>query len=495
MGPLPVRDWLRTSKALERISIPEYLVETLDWLLALDDFEGARELAFSAWRRLDWQTNDPLAFDFMAFVLFKARHYEEAAGMALRVLELEPGSFAARLNAARCLSYARRAPEAERLMREALRDEPEPGRTNPDAWIDLALYVSAQGRGDEARAILESVGRRLPPGDRRHDVLAFNLGWHLLRAGQFREGMRGLRMGRKLGIWGSRLGITRPLLADGESVRGKRVLVCGEAGIGDEIINARFASHLNDAGATVIWASNSSVGSLFSRTPGISERIPPGEIEGADFDRWVPCMDLVQTLGLGPQDLFRKPYLSADPRLEARWGNRLGSVPGLKVGIRWQGNSLYENDLMRTVPFSLLEGLAEVPGVRLFSLQRDQGAEQLKSSSSVVDLGPELTSWEETAAVVANLDLVISSCTSVAHLAAAMGKPTWVLCPLLCYFVWALPGEESPWYPNVRLFRQRSYGSWLEPIAAARAALGAKTRILGQSPNSSTHIYSQGVQI
>jgi hypothetical protein len=253
------------------------------------------------------------------------------------------------------------------------------------------------------------------------------------------------------------------------------VLFCGEAGVGDEIINARFGQVVRARGGSAIWDTPKALSSLFSRARGLDQVLstPPNGTPRLKFDYWVPCMDSTQALGLDLHEIPNEPYLSADPQYLRKWAKLLPPAAGLRVGIRWQGNALYEQDLMRAVPFRLLESLAAIPGVTLYSLQRDEGSEERPLDSPVIDLGPRLETWEDTAAAVASLDLVISSCTSVPHLAAAMGIPTWIVCPLSCYYIWATPGDTSHWYPSLRLYRQTRFDSWIEPIGRVRAELEA----------------------
>ena len=121
--------------------------------------------------------------------------------------------------------------------------------------------------------------------------------------------------------------------------------------------------------------------------------------------------------------------------------------------------------------FRSLISLHEIPGVTLYSLQRDQ---DLIANLPFQDLKDDMQSWEDTASIVAGLDLVITSCTSVAHLSAALGVETWIIVPVLPYYLWAVPGNKSAWYDSVKLFRQTKYGDWSEPLNAVRYALQSK---------------------
>jgi hypothetical protein len=170
------------------------------------------------------------------------------------------------------------------------------------------------------------------------------------------------------------------------------------------------------------------------------------------------------------------PYLSADPALIAKW-SRLRSLSGLRVGLAWKGNRLFENDADRSLPsLDLLAPLGTVSGVQFISLQKGSGEEEAQSPPagfSVLHVGAKLQDFADTAAVIANLDLVISVDTAVAHLAGSMGKTCWVLLPdYRTDWRWLTERTDTPWYPNhMRLFRQASDGNWAPVITAIVAAL------------------------
>jgi hypothetical protein len=157
------------------------------------------------------------------------------------------------------------------------------------------------------------------------------------------------------------------------------------------------------------------------------------------------------------------PYLDAEPQLVAAWRRRLGSYPGFKVGIAWQGNPNHRRDRLRSSPLVQFAPLARVPGVHLLSLQKGAGCEQLPALQGrfpVTDLGSRLDDFLDTAAVMKSLDLVISVDTAIAHLAGALGVPVWVALPFAPDWRWLLDREDSPWYPTMRLLRQTRPGRW-----------------------------------
>lgn len=457
-------------KSSAESGVPEFCQESLRWLVALGEHRLASRLAGRVASTLP--EGSPQHSEFLMRWMYRSRSFREAALAAKALLALGNLTPELKVEIASCLGVAGLAADAESLMREVLATQPDWA----GARVNLGLFVAAQGRFEEAEKIFEALIGELPSEEKNWQMARYNLAIHRMRRGDAKEAFACLRAGRIHGIWGSKPPpVSMPELSRGESLRNKTILIAGEGGAGDEMIGARFGKVIEQRGGRAVWLSRQGLASVFSRTPGIGGAVNPeefGRSVGLKCDYWAPCMDLPYLLDLDLHGIPSEPYLFADSEYARKWQERLRSTEGkLRVGIRWAGNPRYETDLMRTVPLSELSKLFDVPGVQFYSLQKDEAAELLPKDCGVIDLGPELTSWEETMGVVENLDLVITSCTSVAHLAAGMGKPTWVLPPLMCYYIWALPGESSPWYPGVRLFRQEQLGSWREPVERVRAEL------------------------
>jgi hypothetical protein len=153
------------------------------------------------------------------------------------------------------------------------------------------------------------------------------------------------------------------------------------------------------------------------------------------------------------------PYIHAEAEKSAAWKNKLAAAAGKRVGLLWAGNPKYKNDKVRSCPPAKLLPLSEAAGVAFVSLQKGAAAAP-PAPLKLLDLTAELTDFTETAGLIANLDLLIAVDTSVAHLAGAMGKPTWIMLPAVPDWRWMLGREDSPWYPTVRLFRQTTPGDW-----------------------------------
>lgn len=337
--------------------------------------------------------------------------------------------------------------------------------------IDMQLAQMLRGNFDEGWKIseyLQSLGPDNIPDSSgvpnpemwlRHN---FNRGWFLLNQGKFQEGMQLLESGRWLSVYGSPQLTNKIPIWQGQPAHGKTIILSLEGGYGDEIIHARFAGKLADAGATVVVAADSGLHSLFYTIRGVSQCVSHTAAKQVQADYWLPGFSAAWVSGVNYDTLSGAPYLSANPRLIDKWTDILKRSNGRpKVGIRWSGNPEFEHQQFRKFPPEFLLDIAKHEEIDVYSFQRD--TDILNLPSNIIDLQFMLTSWDETAAAIMNLDLMITSCTSVAHLAGALGKPTWVLPPILPYHTWTLGAPQSrtsPWYDTITLYRQGSYRDW-----------------------------------
>jgi hypothetical protein len=274
----------------------------------------------------------------------------------------------------------------------------------------------------------------------------------------------------------------RPLWLGAESLAGRTILLHAEQGLGDTLQFCRYAPAVAALGARVILEVPRGLERLLSRVEGVAQVVTLGE-DLPPFDLQTPMMSLPHALpaeGFGPQTA----YLSADRAKTAVWGGRLGASPGPRVGLCWAGGLRPEQliadgiDQRRSLPLAALAPLAEVEGAAFYSLQKGPPSEQLAelvaegwAGPEIVDLTGELRDFDDTAALVANLDLVITCDTAVAHLAGGMGKPVWILNRFDACWRWLDGRDDSPWYPSARLFRQATPGDWETVIARVKDAL------------------------
>ena len=244
--------------------------------------------------------------------------------------------------------------------------------------------------------------------------------------------------------------------------------------MGDTLQFIRYAEIVQRFGGRVIVECQQPLSRLLSRCRGIDQLVEKGALL-PDFDVHAPLLSLPGILKTRLESVPAKiPYVLAETTVVERWRAELGPIGGLKIGIVWRGNPQHKNDRARSIPLDRFEGLASLPGVHLFSLQKGAGVEELPVVAdrfSVTELGGRLTDFLDTAAVLMNLDLVIACDTAVVHLAGALGIPVWVALPFAPDWRWLLGREDSPWYPTMRLFRQPAAGDWHGVFEAIRAAV------------------------
>ena len=323
--------------------------------------------------------------------------------------------------------------------------------------IDQQLNLMIRGRFEEAWKLAEEL-EALDPTDPK---AKFNRGWFLINQGKLQEGFQCLENGRALKVYGSgKINTTKPIW-DQSDLKGKTVILNMECGFGDQMIYARFATEIWKRGGKCIMCCEKLLHPLFLRIPGVKECITLDEVSRTYHDFWIPGFSASWLFGHEFDTLPNEPYIFAKDESVDLWKTMLNTKK-IKVGIRWSGSPLFEHQQFRIFPAEKLINLhKDFPHIQFYSLQRDTDIKELPEAIS--DLQHLIISWEDTAACIANLDLVITSCTSIAHLASAMGKPTWVIVPLLPYHVWAYGGDHSPWYQNTtKVFRQTKFGDWTE---------------------------------
>lgn len=340
--------------------------------------------------------------------------------------------------------------------------------------IDFQLQHMLQGEFSKGWEISERL-QKLGPGNLhpvegktqeelwlRHN---FNRGWFLLQQGKYSEGCQLLESGRHLNVYGGgHLQTSAPIFNPSTNkIAGKSIIISLEGGYGDEIIHARFASSFKKLGAARVYlAASPELVSVLSSVPGVDGVILRNQAHTVPHDYWIPGFSAGWIAGHEYSDLPNDQYLFANPKSIEIWKAIINSDKP-KVGIRWAGNPKFEHQQFRRFPNEFITQLSQYEGLQLYSFQRDDNIENLPEN--VVDLQHLLISWDDTLAALGNMDLVITSCTSIAHAAAALGKPTWVVTPILPYHTWthnAPYSDTSPFYKTVRLFRQQKPNLWNE---------------------------------
>jgi Flp pilus assembly protein TadD len=355
--------------------------------------------------------------------------------------------------------------------------------TDPDAHTNMGVLFKSIGRYRQAASSFD----RALSLKRDDPAASFEQAFLHLTLGEFRKGWP-LYEARfrvpALAIPARDFGV--PRWTGTEPMAGKKLLVHAEQGLGDAIQFARYLPLLAEQGITVIFEVMPQLKALMRSLPGAIEMVARGE-PLPQVDRHCPLLSLPGALdtqlGTIPNVV---PYLAAEPARLAPWAQTLQRLPGLRVGIAWQGNTQVERLIWargRSMPLAALAPLAQLPGVSLVSLQKGPGAEQLRDASfrdQVLDLGEALDrgpdAFLDTAAVMASLDLVITTDTAIAHLAGALARPAWVALNASADWRWLLDRTDSPWYPTMRLFRQtRANSGWAPVVADLVSALAGLT--------------------
>ena len=268
---------------------------------------------------------------------------------------------------------------------------------------------------------------------------------------------------------------------DGTPLEGRTILLHAEQGLGDTIQFIRYAPLVKARGGRVIVQCQNFLIQLLSRTAGIDGLVGWGAVP-PPFDVWAPLMSLPALFHTTRETVpVQAPYVFPDPDLVAHWRRQFAPVRGFRIGIVWQGSPRHPWDRHRSIPLEQFEPLARIPGVRLISLQKGAGSEQLRALGGrfpVLSLG-ELFNEDsgpflDSAAVLANLDLLITIDSAPAHLAGAMGVPAWVALPYAPDWRWLLGRTDSIWYPTLRLFRQEHFGDWAGVLQQMARALTAQ---------------------
>ena len=316
--------------------------------------------------------------------------------------------------------------------------------------LDLQLLYAAQGKNDLVEQWDAIADQCLPFSPRR----AFNKAYHFMRNGNLSSAMECLYISRQERLFGSPAPKILSNLWNGEiSLKDKRVILFCEGGLGDEIINVRFAKNLKELGAKTIIVCNQSLVNLFSTLENANCVISNTAINSVYADYWIPAMSAPKFLNISYGKLDNTPYIK--PIINKAWDFIVPKTE-FNVGIRWAGNPKFEHEQFRKFPVELILNLSNIPGVKLYSLQKD--ADMVSLPVEITDLAPLLYTWEDTANAIFKMDLIITSCTSVAHLSASMGQKTWIIVPIMPYYLWAR--NETDWYNSVKLYRQTKFGEW-----------------------------------
>lgn len=396
---------------------------------------------------------------------------EDAVEMYKLTLQLNPRHAKALVNLSATLLGLDRPHEAAEFAKRATEVNPD----NPHAWNNLGSILSAIGVGEWAKECFERATQLLPGNASMH----VNLGIELLRHDEYRKGWAeyNWRLADKKSTW--------PMW-DFTPLNGRTLLLQCEQGFGDTLQFIRYVSMIS--GGFVCLDCPAEFKALFSRlrtADGYVELIHPGKARPA-IDVYCPLMRLAMLFCMNSVKdvLSSKAYLSASEDKKQLWKDTLGRTAGKKVGIIWQGNPRFGNkacgwaDRKRSIPAKHFLSLRSEK-VKLYSLQKGYGEDGVSCIDGVTKLGEFIKDFSDTAAIMANMDLIISCDSAPCHLAGALGAPVWTALPYVACWRWGLDrncgqdSEDTPWYPSMRLFRQKMPGDWEGVFTKIKEALHA----------------------
>lgn len=439
---------------------------------------GRKSEAEKAFREaIRMNPNLPHAYSNLGNVLQELGRLEEAECAHRAAIRLSPDFADAHSNLGNVLRDLGRFEEAEASCRIAVKFQP--GFAN--AHSNLGNVLQDLGRTIEAASSYQEAIRIDP----NLVSVQWNLSQLLLTTGDYSQGWALYEERWKTpGMIGRQRVYDQPLWLGDTSLVGKRILIYPEQGMGDEIQCARYLPLLVDMGAEVILETSEPLVTIMHTLPCAVTVVSRGQTL-PEFDVYCPVMSLPLAFKTTVETIpAPMPYLFADPDKAEAWATRLGAKKKLRVGLVWSGG--FRLDLpeawgvnkRRNIPLALLS-LLNVSGVDFYSLQKgEEAVAQLKAlqasewdGPAIADFTEALKDFSDTAALIENLDLVISVDTSTAHLAAAMGKPVWLLNRFDTDWRWFRGRNDSPWYPTVRIFRQPEPGDWASIVREVQGGL------------------------
>jgi tetratricopeptide (TPR) repeat protein len=410
---------------------------------------GRPRLAIASARRaIELDPKMAMALSNLGVALFEVKDYEEAALIQRKAIAADPNFAEAHCNLGNALQAMRQRDEAVVSYRRAIELRPD----YADGWANLGTTLHHNGHFEEAVVVLRRAIALAPHHANAHS----GLGILLLMRGELGEGWDEYEWRLRSS---ERTGPKFPEVPwRGDSLSGKHIYVQAEQGFGDTLQFARYIPLLAArAGKVTLRVHQQLVTLLRESLPGIDVLGDRGTVAPYQCDAVLLSLPrLLRTrLETIPAEV---PYLRAPAEPARKWQQRLAGLQGLKIGLVWAGNPEHVNDTRRSVDLKMLAPLFDIPGTSFVSIQHGPRAadlKKLKRKPAIEDLGSQFEDFTETAAAVSALDLIVTVDTSVAHLAGALGKPVWVILPWVTDWRWLLGREDNPWYPTMRLFRQK----------------------------------------
>jgi tetratricopeptide (TPR) repeat protein len=419
-------------------------------------------------------SNNIEQINLIAKLYLDVRNIEKAEDYAQRVLLLAPNpesKYNARANLGKMYNNINEPTKSLFYSRINAAVTPD----DPDTKLEMVFSLYLLGRNTEAEAILRDMKTNEHTLSERHrDIVNFNLGTYDMQAGHFLKGLGGFLINvKKLELWFSPKELPYTYWNGGVYPGRTLILFMEGGGIGDEFITIRWMQDLKNLGFNpVYYTTRKDIYDIFTRC-GYDcvmnlDNVPKNAL-------WTYAMQVPLWLQVKPEQVRRENYLHPSQAARDKWAWVKDSKK-IRIGVRWQGNAKNERDLHRRVPLDkimpALKSALQGREVEYYSLQIGDGSEETAKYPELIDVSDQIESYDDTFALLENLDFVVSSCTSVLHAAAIMGTRTLGLIPISAYFTWlspptqGRPGNTSIWYgDNLRFFRQTEPKDWAKPLA------------------------------
>jgi len=432
---------------------------------------------------LTLQPNNPDARLLLARIYNDKHLFDQAIDVVSEGLILDPNNINLTFELGNIYNLVNRLDESLAIYQELDRQLPN----NPSILYNIAFTYKKLGYMDKALPYYNKVLELNPD----HTEALFSRGLAYLVMGEFEKGWHGYEWRYNRPSQGSLRTYPEPRW-DGSDLQGKTILIHAEQGLGDTFQFIRYAKLIKEKNGIVIAAVQKPLVTLMKRCKYIDTVISIDETP-PHFDVHSPMLSLPYALKTRLDTIpCEIPYLHADEKLTAEWKQKLAKDKNFKIGICWQGNDNYATPLLRatvaqkSVHPKEFAPICQLPGVSLYSLQKTTGTDQLKELPNGMhiitfdgDFDQSNGRFMDTAAVIKNLDLVITVDTSISHLSSGLGTPTWIMLPNPSDWRWMMDRNDSPWYPNVtRLFKQPTPGDWQSMIK--EVAVELKKHIAGK---------------
>jgi tetratricopeptide (TPR) repeat protein len=430
---------------------------------------GEAESSYREATRLD--ATHARAHNNLGCMLHVQGRLDEALACYRKALELDPSQPEANQNYA---AIARDAGAQQRAI-EGYLQQTLANPSDATAFTNLANTYAEFGRQEEALASFDRAIALDPDRAEAH----FGRSLVLLLCGDYAQGWKEYEWRLRISAFSAPAHRFAQPMWDGSRIDAGAILVHAEQGFGDLLQFVRYAPRVAERCAGVILECQPELKPLLQGTPGVQRLLARGEAL-PPFKAHVPLMSLPRIFGTTLESIpWQGPYVHADPRRVEEWRRVVGSREGarLRVALNWSGNPRFWGNRSRSIPLALLAPLARVAGVSFYSVQKGEAAAQAGAPPAgmrLVDLTAQIHDFADTAALLSQMDLFVTVDTAVAHLAGAMGIPTWVILSRVPDSRYHLERSDNPWYPTMRLFRQERDGDWPGVVERVLHALGER---------------------